>query len=428
MRGAEGEHPEDPLADALAAYDDRLAAGIDKLPEQTELAVDPALLPDWNRLTAFLSLVEKAWPRTDPDTNRQADPQSTDPGSSAESGPAQTEVGDDNHFGRFQIQRTLGQGGFGIVFLAWDPTLRRQVALKLPQPETLVTTEARKRFQREAHAAAGLDHPNIVPVYESGSVGTVTYIAAAYIPGPTLALWLAHQTRPVPGRDAARLVATLARAVEHAHGRGVLHRDLKPSNILLQSPLEPNDHDYVKTGFLADFEPRITDFSLAKLADGLGPDTKSGVPFGSPPYMAPEQAEGKLSAIGPPTDVYGLGSILYEVLTGHPPFVSQGQLDTLRQVIADDPRPPRRLRGDLSSGLEAVVLKCLEKDPARRYSSAGGAGGRPRQIPRRRAHPCPAAGTLAEARAESPPASRGARDAGDCHSLCRHPSDGQSLV
>jgi len=162
------------------------------------------------------------------------------------------------------------------VFLAWDPTLRRQVALKVPQPETLVTPEARKRFQREAHAAAGLDHPSIVPVYESGSVGTVTYIAAAYIAGPTLALWLSHQTRPVPTQDAARLVATLARVVEHAHERGVLHRDLKPSNILLQGPLEPNDHDPVKTGSLADLEPRITDFSLAKLADALGYYTARG--------------------------------------------------------------------------------------------------------------------------------------------------------
>ncbi len=120
------------------------------------------------------------------------------------------------------------------MFLAWDPALRRQVALKVPQPETLVTPEARKRFLREAHAAAGLDHPNIVPVYESGQIGTVDYIASAYCPGPTLAEWLGRQSRPVPARDAAALIATLARAVEHAHERGVLHRDLKPSNVLLQ--------------------------------------------------------------------------------------------------------------------------------------------------------------------------------------------------
>jgi len=122
MRGAEGEQPEDPLADLLAAYDDRLAAGFEKLPEPTELAVDPALLPDWNRLTAFLSLVEKAWPRTDPETNRPADPQSTDPGSSAESGPAQTEVGDDRRFGRFQIQRTWAREA--SVLCSWPGTRR----------------------------------------------------------------------------------------------------------------------------------------------------------------------------------------------------------------------------------------------------------------------------------------------------------------
>jgi WD40 repeat protein/serine/threonine protein kinase len=372
MSGSDGEQPEVSLADALAAYDDRLAAGIERASEPTETPVEPALLPEWKRLTAFLSLVEKAWPRTDPETNCWTDAPSNEQGSIAQSQPAPLEAGDDRRFGRFQIQRTLGHGGFGIVFLAWDPMLRRQIALKVPQPQTLITAEVRKRFQREALAAAGLDHPNIVPVYEAGSIGTVAYIAAAYIPGPTLALWLSRQTRPVPARDAGRLVARLAEAIEHAHVRHVLHRDLKPSNIMLQGPEEPNNGDRVNPGSLVEFEPRITDFSLAKLADGLGPDTKSGVPFGSPPYIAPEQAEGKLSAIGPPTDVYGLGSILYELLTGRPPFSGHGQLETLRQVIADDPLPPRRLRADVPADLEAVVLKCLEKDPGRRYSSASG--------------------------------------------------------
>ena len=274
-----------------------------------------------------------------------------------------------SRFGRFQILTTLGQGGFGIVFLAWDPTLRRQVALKVPQPETLMTPEARKRFQREAHAAAGLDHPNIVPVYETGSVGSVTYIAAAYCPGPTLADWLARQVQPLPVRDAARLVATLAHAVEHAHERGVLHRDLKPSNILLKHAAA-DDLAHGNNEPLDAFEPRITDFSLSKIADGSGPETKSGVPFGSPPYMAPEQAEGKLKLIGPPTDVYGLGCILYELLAGSPPFRGEGQLDTLRRVIADVPIPLRRVRKDTPVELEAIVLKCLEKNPARRFPSA----------------------------------------------------------
>jgi eukaryotic-like serine/threonine-protein kinase len=243
-------------------------------------------------------------------------------------------------------------------------------APKVPQPELLMTPESRKRFQREAHAAAALDHPNIVPVYESGGVDTIAYITAAYIAGPTLSLWLSRQKRPVPAHDAAKLVATLARAIEHAHERGILHRDLKPSNILLQCPGLEADPDHGENDSLADFEPRITDSSLAKLADGLGPDTMSGVPFGSPPYMAPEQAEGKLTKIGPPADVYGLGCILYELLTREPPFCGETQLDTLRQVIADDPLPPRRRCPDLPVEIEAIVLKCLEKDPGRRYPSA----------------------------------------------------------
>ena len=378
MSGAEGEPPEDRLADALAAYDDRLAAGTTKPNDELDEAVDPALLPDWNRLTAFLSLIEKAWPRGGPDSHHPtiSDPDGwkdpailQDPQVCEDAEAVALDVGNDRHFGRFQILRTLGQGGFGIVFLAWDPKLRRQVALKVPQPETLMTPEARKRFQREAHAAAGLDHPNIVPVYETGSVESVTYIAAAYCAGPTLAEWLSRQQRAVPARDAVTLTAALAGAVEHAHGRGVLHRDLKPSNILLQHA-PAGDFVDDENQLLGAFEPRITDFSLAKIADGLGPDTRSGVPFGSPPYMSPEQAEGKLKAIGPRTDVYGLGCILYELLAGCPPFRGDGQLDTLRKVIADAPIPLRRLRKDTPIELEAVVLKCLEKDAALRYPSA----------------------------------------------------------
>ena len=164
-----------------------------------------------------------------------------------------------------------------------------------------------------------------------------------------------------------RLAAGVARPADE---RGVLHRDLKPSSILLQRQSSAAGDDYEELGRLSDFEPRITDFSLAKLADGLGPDTRSGVPFGSPPYMAPEQAEGKLCKIGPAADVYGLGCILYELLTGKAPFCGETQLDTLRQVIASDPVAPRRRRRGLPVALETVVLKCLEKEPVRRYTSA----------------------------------------------------------
>jgi WD40 repeat protein/serine/threonine protein kinase len=370
MSGDEGKSLDDRLAEVLAEFDDLLAAGREASPDEMKESVDPALLPEWNRLTAFLTLVESAWPRgrEDPDLRTEAvSTGSVETGPEVGTGPP--EVEGTNRFGRFEIRQTLGQGGFGVVFLAWDPALRRQVALKVPQPEALVAPEARKRFLREAHAAATLDHPNIVPVYESGSVGSVAYIASAYCPGLTLAEWLARRSQPVPPREAAGLIATLAQAVAHAHERGVLHRDLKPSNVLLQGPGAP-DPSSEEALPLADLQPRITDFSLAWLADGEGPKTRSGIPIGSPPYMAPEQAEGRLQAIGPRTDVYGLGCILYEVLIGRAPFSGASQLETLRQVLTDEPIPPRRHRKEIPIPLEAIVLKCLEKDAARRYAGA----------------------------------------------------------
>ena len=421
---------------ALAAYDDIIAAGQRTPPEELERAIDPALLPDWTRFTAFLSLLEKAWPRTDGGSDSQMEEPAhlatdggtrTDDDSGTVAKPEPATTVDGGHFGRFQIMQTLGKGGFGIVFLAWDPALRRQVALKVPQPETLMTPDARKRFEREAQAAAGLDHPNIVPIYESGCVGTVSFISAAYCPGPTLEQWLVRQSQPVPVRDAADLVATLARAVEHAHDRGVLHRDLKPSNILLQRRgADGPDHD--EDNVLAGFEPRITDFSLAKIADGLGPETKTGVPFGSPPYMAPEQAEGKQRAIGPPVDVYGLGTILYELLTGTPPFGGESQLDILRQVIADDPLPPGRRRNEVPPELEAITLKCLRKTPEGRYRGPRELAEEPRAVLEWRADPGPTAKSPGAAGPIDPPAPRRHSCAGDHRTFAGRALDRRVLV
>jgi hypothetical protein len=290
--------------------------------------------------------------------------------------------------GRFEIHRELGHGAFGMVFLATDPQLGREVALKVPRPEGLLTAELRERFVREARAAAGLDHPNVVPVYEAGAEGPLCYIASAYCPGITLAEWLASRSEAVPVRQAAALVATLAGAVHHAHERGVVHRDLKPSNVLLQgkprNPADPNstvnqpDGGQVTAGGVPDLIPRITDFGLAKLTtdvsdqwgEGAGVQTQSGALLGTPNYMAPEQARGKNKEVGPAADIHALGAVLYELLTGLPPFRGETVLDTLEQVKNEEPLPFSRLRIRVPRDLETICLKCLRKDPLKRYASA----------------------------------------------------------
>jgi WD40 repeat protein len=276
-----------------------------------------------------------------------------------------------NHLGRFEIQRELGRGGFGIVFLAYDPSVGRQVALKLPRSDVLVSPEVRVRFHHEARAAAGLDHPNIVPVHEAGEIGAVCYIASAYCPGITLAEWLRGRTEPVGVRPAAELLATLADAVHHAHSRGVLHRDLKPANVLLQIADCRLQIEQSAILNLQSAIPKITDFGLAKLQESLDPTvTPSGAILGTPCYMAPEQAGGKNKAVSTAADVYSLGAILYEVLAGRPPFQGGTVLETLRQVETQEPIPPGRLRAGLPRDLDTICRKCLEKNPSRRYSSA----------------------------------------------------------
>jgi eukaryotic-like serine/threonine-protein kinase len=290
--------------------------------------------------------------------------------------------------GRFEIRRELGRGGFAIVFAAHDPQLHREVALKVPRADVLVTPELRARFQQEARAAAGLDHPNIVPVYEAGELGPICYIAEAYCPGSTLAQWLREQTEPVPEKVAAQLLTTLADAAHHAHGRGVLHRDLKPSNILLQESRVRSQESAKNNQLPADpcplspdpWVPKITDFGLAKL---IGPEaqvlaaehqTISGAFVGTPSYMAPEQASGRSKEITTAVDIYSLGAILYELLTRRPPFQAETALETLEQVRSQEPVPPRRFRTKLTRDLETICLKCLQKEPGRRYASAHALG------------------------------------------------------
>jgi len=279
-----------------------------------------------------------------------------------------------HRLGRYELRRQLGKGGCGIVFLAYDPKLKREVALKMPRPEMLMSADARRRLAREARAAAEFDHPNLVPVYESGEIGPLTYVATAYCPGKTLADWLDRQAYPVPARQAARLVAIISDAVQHAHDRGVLHRDLKPNNILLMEskgfPVEqgpPPGSVHLRGEH---YVPRVLDFGLAKLSAPNPDETATRQVLGTPRYMAPEQAQARHDEVDVRADVYALGVILYELLAGRPPFDGASDVEILRQAIDGRLVPPRELRADLPRDLEAICLKAMSRTPAKRYRTA----------------------------------------------------------
>jgi WD40 repeat protein len=322
----------------LVQFDQTLAAGRDP-----EAGDDPDSL--LRAVHECQKLLEQAWPR------------------------AGGRTGQVRRIGRFTIVRELGRGGFGIVYLAHDPDLGRYVALKVPRPEIVTTEKVRRRFLHEARAASRLDHPHIVPVYEAGQAALECYIASAYCEGPTLAAWLRERGDLPPPRLAANLVAVLAGALHHAHERGILHRDLKPGNILLQTDRRAGMEEAAVVEGLGGI-PRVCDFGLAMLLDQEVDETTNSIPIGSPLYMAPEQAEGRSQELGPPTDVYAFGVILYEMLAGQPPFQGENALESLRRVIAEEPVAPRGYRPSIPRDLETICLKCLEKAPGRRYATA----------------------------------------------------------
>ncbi|HEV2948214.1 MAG TPA: serine/threonine-protein kinase, partial [Gemmataceae bacterium] len=290
----------------------------------------------------------------------------------------------------YEILDELGRGGMGIVYRARQTGLNRTAAIKMILAGDYAGPEELARFRTEAEAVGRLQHPNIVAIYEVGEQNGRPYLCMEYVEGGSLAQQLTGAPQPV--RPAAQFVETLARAMHYSHQQGIVHRDLKPANILLQKSEvrgQKSEFEIQKSRsqssssdlcpLISDLCPKITDFGLAKiLAEGQGSQTRTGAILGTPSYMAPEQAGGSINdngqakarAISPAVDVYALGAILYELLTGRPPFRAETPLETLLQVTALEPVPPSRLQPRLPRDLTTICLKCLQKEPAKRYRSA----------------------------------------------------------
>jgi serine/threonine protein kinase len=255
-------------------------------------------------------------------------------------------------FGDYELLEEIGHGGQGVVYRARQKSLNRIVALKVIGLSHWATEAHVKRFRLEAEAAASLNHPSIVPIYEVGERDGACYFSMGLVEGGQLDA--VAKREPMPIRHAAELIAKLARTVSYAHEHGILHRDIKPGNILLD----------------AEGEPHLTDFGLARLVETESTVTRTMEVLGTPSYMAPEQAVGNNACVASATDIYGLGAVLYQLLTGHPPFAGGTTFETVRLVLDTEPRQPRLLNPKVDRDLATICLKCLDKDPQRRYSSA----------------------------------------------------------
>src|SRR5216117_2318259 len=255
-------------------------------------------------------------------------------------------------FGDYELMEEIGRGGQGVVYRARQKSLNRTVALKVIGLGHWATEAHLKRFRREAQAAASLDHSGIVPIYEVGERDGSCYFSMKLVEGGQLDDVAKREAMPI--RRAVELIAKVARTVHYAHEHGILHRDIKPGNILLD----------------AKGEPHLTDFGLARLVESESTVTRTLEVLGTPSYMAPEQAVGNNAAVSSATDVYGLGAVLYQLLTGHPPFAGGTTYETIKLLEDTEPRPPRVLNPKIDRELSTICLKCLEKDPKRRYSSA----------------------------------------------------------
>jgi tetratricopeptide (TPR) repeat protein len=353
----ESLEPDQLLDELVTAYLKAVEAG--QAPDRQQwLAQYPQLADD---LAAFFADQDR-WERMTAPMRAALGPPSvtedTPLGQGNKSGADLRMGGEAGSFGDYELLAEIGRGGMGIVYKARQGSLGRVVALKMLRGGNRALAADVHRFRVEAEAAAGLDHPHIVPIYEIGTLEGQAYFSMKLLSGGNLANAAVRDQKPGLGKEArrraAQWVATTARAVHHAHRRGILHRDLKPSNILLD----------------AEGRPHVTDFGLAKRVEVDSSLTESGVLVGTPSYMAPEQATGKKGAITTATDIYGLGAVLYALIAGQPPFRGDTVLETLEQIKQREPEPPTKSKQQVDQDLQTICLKCLEREPERRYGSA----------------------------------------------------------